>query len=1108
MLLELWTDFMAKPEQPDNRHSQDESDGAATQRMAGRSGKNHASEDERATIVYPAGKSLETVEVSGSTVTKAKIDSLKQQKRSFPVTDWDRYKFVKFIGSGGMGNVYQGEDLRLKRSVALKFLRGHDADLLERFLLEAQSQARIKHENICKVYEVGEVQSHFYIAMQYIDGPSLKEAKSLLTLTEKVEVIRDVAYALHAAHNLGLVHRDIKPANIMLEKFEDSSWQPYLMDFGLVREVESRGNTVTGAIVGTPAFMSPEQARGDVHKLDRRSDIFSIGATFYDLLTGQIPFNGQNPMEIMLNVMKQDAISLRKLNSEIPLDLETIVMKCLDKEPLRRYQTAKALAEDLQRFLENEPIAARPPSLVYLIAKRARKNKAALIASSIALILVISMGIMFLISRWRVIEQERQAQQFGQQVKEIEAILRYAYGLPLHNTKREKDIILARMKNIENRQKELGSIAEASGNYALGRGYIALHDYDKARFYLEKSWEQGYQTPEVKYALGQVLGELYKIALDDAQKLNNREARETRIKEIENSLREPALNYLIASNGAQVESATYIEGLIAFYEQDYEQALKKANDAFEEVPWLYEAKKLAGDTYVLMGDQYHRKGEFVSAQRAYEQAGEVYKLAIDMARSDASIYEGESSRLASLMQISWEQGNFNQSYFDEALKATDKALLADPESIAAYRKRSALYARLGDIQLNYGQDPRISLQSAIEMAMQLIKLKSDDYLAHNVIGLSYSTVADYELLNGQDPRGSLDRSIDSFQKSYLINATNGTALNNLGLNYLTKGQYEISIGIDPTLSLNLSIKNFNLLLAGNPTNHISLSNLGTAYIFYAKYEMEHGIDAAAKIESAIEVLQRSLDRNAKYAYAYRNMGLAFLTKSSYEISKDKDAEMSLDIAIDNLEKSVQINQNFVLAYNGLAQALAAKAQYQIDRDLDPTNTLSEANKYLEKVFTINSKDFEIYLAQGKVALINARYAIKKNQSTPNFELIERSLQKALALNNQSLDIYQTFLEFYRCRAEWRLQNRQSPQNDIQQAISISQKALAINASAPNILAERGAIYLLQSRTASANNLRDEALNSSLTDFQKAFNINPFLTKNYQLLFEQAKQMTK
>src|SRR5436853_1201942 len=174
-----------------------------------------------------------------------------------PVPQSDRYQVLEVIGTGGMGKVYKAFDRKLRRPVALKFLRGADAALERRFLQEAQAQARVDHPNVCKVYEVGRIGEEPYIAMQYIEGKTLRDAAQDMGLDQKLRLMREVAEAIHAAHGLGLVHRDIKPANILVEK----GLRPFITDFGLARDLEAPGDTVQGALLGTPQYMAPEQAK-------------------------------------------------------------------------------------------------------------------------------------------------------------------------------------------------------------------------------------------------------------------------------------------------------------------------------------------------------------------------------------------------------------------------------------------------------------------------------------------------------------------------------------------------------------------------------------------------------------------------------------------------------------------------------------------------------------------------------------------------------------------------------------------------------------------------------------------------------------------------------
>ncbi|HLL81568.1 MAG TPA: serine/threonine-protein kinase, partial [Longimicrobium sp.] len=186
-----------------------------------------------------------------------------QAEPAFPVPGWDRYIPVRFLGQGGMGRVFLAYDPRLRREVALKFVRDDDAELARRFVSEARAQARVNHERVCKVYEVGEVQARVFIAMQYVAGSPLGQLAPELSVEQKALLLRDAAEGVHEAHRAGLIHRDIKPSNLMVERTEDGRFKLYVMDFGLARDWRE-GVTVEGSVFGTPHYMSPEQARGEV----------------------------------------------------------------------------------------------------------------------------------------------------------------------------------------------------------------------------------------------------------------------------------------------------------------------------------------------------------------------------------------------------------------------------------------------------------------------------------------------------------------------------------------------------------------------------------------------------------------------------------------------------------------------------------------------------------------------------------------------------------------------------------------------------------------------------------------------------------------------------
>ncbi|HEX9577175.1 MAG TPA: serine/threonine-protein kinase, partial [Myxococcales bacterium] len=328
----------------------------------------------------PGEIELELDEGPGAAVTPQPATPRSQT----PVPQSERYQVLELIGKGGMGKVYKAFDRKLRRSVALKFLRGADAALERRFLQEAQAQARVDHPHVCKVYEVGRIGEEPYIAMQYIDGKTLREVSRQLTMVQRVAVLRDIAEAVHAAHKLGLVHRDIKPANILVEIGSEGDPHPFITDFGLARDLQAPGDTVQGQVLGTPQYMAPEQAKGEHKHIDARTDVYGLGATLYEALMGRPPFDGGSQLQILYKMLHHDPQRLQG----VAQDVESIVLKCLEKDPARRYQSAKALADDLQRSLDGEPVLARPPTPFDWALRRIWRHKA-LSAALAALALVV-----------------------------------------------------------------------------------------------------------------------------------------------------------------------------------------------------------------------------------------------------------------------------------------------------------------------------------------------------------------------------------------------------------------------------------------------------------------------------------------------------------------------------------------------------------------------------------------------------------------------------------------------------------------------------------------------------------------------------------------------
>lgn len=308
--------------------------------------------------------------------------------------DFGKYVLIRPIARGGMAELFLAWDKELSRPVVIKFLSFSAAEDIARFKREAQMQAKLSHPNIVPIHDVGELAGRHYIVMQYIDGKTVDDVS--MDLRETLRVIRDAARALHYAHARGIVHRDIKPNNLMIDR-EGRVW---VTDFGLAKPVEAEKNpkiSRSGIIVGTPQYMSPEQARG--RPTDARSDVYSLGITMYELLTRTRPFAAETAIEVIMQVLNEDPPPPRRVDPGIPVDVETIILKCIEKRAQRRYATAGELADDIDRFLNDEPILGRRPSLIHRMSKVARKHRGVLLGAAIALGGILASGGLFLSGR-------------------------------------------------------------------------------------------------------------------------------------------------------------------------------------------------------------------------------------------------------------------------------------------------------------------------------------------------------------------------------------------------------------------------------------------------------------------------------------------------------------------------------------------------------------------------------------------------------------------------------------------------------------------------------------------------------------------------------------
>jgi hypothetical protein len=284
---------------------------------------------------------------------------------SEPPPSFPGHEILGELGRGGMGVVYKARDQELGRVVAIKTIaEGQHAtpEQRDRFRAEAHAVARLHHPNIIAIHAIGAHANRPYLSLEFAEGGSLGQrlAEKPMAPREAAALVETLARAVHAAHQAGVVHRDLKPSNVLLT----SDGVPKVSDFGLAKLLDAEsGRTLSGQVMGTPSYMAPEQAEGHAKQVGPAADVYALGAILYHALTGRPPFLGESAMETLKLVTSTDVVAPHLLRTDIPRDLETICLKCLEKDPLKRYAGAEALADDLRRFLEGRPILARRASV-------------------------------------------------------------------------------------------------------------------------------------------------------------------------------------------------------------------------------------------------------------------------------------------------------------------------------------------------------------------------------------------------------------------------------------------------------------------------------------------------------------------------------------------------------------------------------------------------------------------------------------------------------------------------------------------------------------------------------------------------------------------------
>ncbi|MBL9007860.1 MAG: protein kinase, partial [Myxococcales bacterium] len=902
---------------------------------------------------------------------------------------------------------------------------------------------------------------------------------------------------------------DLKPSNVMVERLGEGRLRPVVMDFGLARDSASsvaQGLTESGAVIGTPAYMSPEQARGEARRLDRRSDVYSLGATLYDLLSGKPPFQDETVVNLLLKVMNDSPQPLRSQLPGVPEALDLIVSKCLNKEAEQRYPTALALAQDLDRFLSVGRVEARRLGYLYRLRYWAKRNRA---LSALALALFIGgLGSIAVFVRNHLQNLRREAeakaeaalaQTLGQSVKDLEWLVRTAYLLPLHDTRYEKGLVRQRMAAIHKDLQSAGEKGTRLGAYVLGRGHLALHEWDAAYEQLSQAEKLGYRDSGLDYALGRVLGEKYSRALDEARKSGDKSFVEKRKKELEAAFLVPARSYLLRGRRQTTESPNYVEALLDFYNEHYDAALLNAHMARKQAPWLYEAAKLEGDVHMVRALAQRDHGDSASAEKSFALAVARYEDAAAVGHSDHQVHEALAEAWIRQEEMDLYRGIDPTPKLHKALTAADHAIEAAPTESYGHTKKAFAYDFVTQFLLHTGLTDKALIRAQIQekTAQLAVEINPNYAYAFDALGISVRAISEILKEKGIDFVQLLPKAYTAFEKAISINANFPWAINDYAGTLLIEAQVYISRNNDPAKILNRISELCKLALSIDPNQvnpHITLQN---SLILQAQWNTEHGISSDIQDQQIANIIDTLNSRSIKHPLINWNHAVFLQHRARYDIDRKildgKILERTHNVIRDLLSDFADLPEAYALA----AESNIIAASSLTHLSVDTKSLIQIALSYLDKCLKLSEKMSDCMLFSSYAKILNALSSptTKETDHNPTLPALRSVVQIADKYhNNEKYSLLCAELALH--ALNFGKLPREIKPEIIRDGIECAKRTLIISPGWPRALAIYAALRAGGLSIFNLDRVENATLKAIDSDLRQSFHGNPNLRHRY------------
>jgi len=785
-----------------------------------------------------------------------------------------RYVIGPLLGTGAMGEVHEAWDIVLARPVALKILQHLEPAAMIRFMHEAQLHARLDSPNICRIYDVDATGGTPRIAMQLVRGPTLEDAAKDLRLDEIVAILAQVAEAVHGAHQLNLIHRDLKPSNILLQWSEHGGWTPFLCDFGLAMALDGPSVTQPLALTGTPAYMAPEQVRGDRRLVGPPTDVYGIGSTLYFALTGRPPCVSTTTAEMLRVKRERRFPSPRSLELELPQALEAILLKCLEPDPGRRYPTAADLAGALRAFQATLP-GPPPPARGWRDRFRPGPGGRRLALAGLGLLVCLAGTLPILASRikGRLDSQDLAGQTITLEAASLEQSIRNERLLPLHDLRPANARTRARMEALAARMDTLGPGAEGPVRFALGRASFLLGDLPQAQVHLARAWAAGWRTPDTAFLLAQIHAARARGAADAAAFLGQPPPA------AEGEAMAQARQFLSLARLQTGQPREYAEALGAWLQGDWPGAAEHAREGLEANPWHLESAILGSRCLALLARQRLEAGDPEDARGRYQEALDLAQGALVRGQSEQRLHHACCTAGLGLAALALDQGELTAGGLADLELETGRQIELDPDNQDAQSDWLQVRALKAQYLRGLGQDPRAVLDQALQFYWtrtaepRSLELRMD----HMVL---YGLQAERDAARGEDPLPGLNEAMKD--PGHTFSRTRDFQADLLNF----KARFEASRGQDPRPTIEAIVSRYTpppgLMGTWRPCE-----TAARAWLTRAEWELSQKLDATASIHQAQILLQRAQELNPASASNHAMQGLARMLEAQCQPANRK-----------------------------------------------------------------------------------------------------------------------------------------------------------------------------------------------------------------------------